>query len=34
VGETSTVTVLDIKGAPETSATAQRILKVLADDIK
>ncbi|QDL56709.1 outer membrane protein assembly factor BamC [Rhodoferax aquaticus] len=34
VAEKSTVTVLDIKGAPESSATAQRILKVLADDIR
>lgn len=31
---TSTVSVLDIAGAPETSDSAQRIVKVLADDIK
>ncbi len=30
----STVSVLDIAGAPETSDSAQRIVKVLADDIK
>ncbi len=30
----TTVSVLDAKGAPETSASAQRIVKVLADDIK
>lgn len=33
-GELTTVAVLDEKGAPETSASAQRILKVIADDIK
>lgn len=31
---TSTVSVLDVTGAPETSDSAQRIVKVLADDIK
>ncbi|MDP3650962.1 MAG: outer membrane protein assembly factor BamC [Rhodoferax sp.] len=30
----STVSVLDVMGAPETSDSAQRIVKVLADDIK
>ena len=30
----TTVSVLDAKGAPEKSATAQRIVKVIADDIK
>lgn len=30
----STVSVLDVTGAPETSDSAQRIVKVLADDIK
>lgn len=34
VGEKSTVSVLDVDGNPETSATAQRIVKVIADDIK
>ena len=33
-GDATTVSVLDIKGAPETSDSAQRIVKVLADDIK
>jgi outer membrane protein assembly factor BamC len=33
-GESSTVNVLDAAGAPETSAVAQRIVKVIADDIK
>ncbi len=33
-GEKSTVNVLDATGAPETSAVAQRIVKVIADDIK
>jgi outer membrane protein assembly factor BamC len=33
-GETSTVSVLDADGNPESSATAQRIVKVIADDIK
>ena len=33
-GDITTVSVLDIKGAPETSDSAQRIVKVLADDIK
>ena len=33
-GEQTTVSVLDAKGAPESSASAQRIVKVLADDIK
>lgn len=33
-GESSTVSVLDADGNPETSATAQRIVKVIADDIK
>ncbi len=30
----TTVAVLDAKGAPETSVTAQRIVKVIADDMK
>ena len=30
----TTVSVLDAKGAPETSISAQRIIKVIADDIK
>lgn len=30
----TTVSVLDAQGAPETSASAERIIKVLADDIK
>ena len=33
-GESSTVTVLNANGAPETSATAQRIVQVIADDLK
>lgn len=33
-GDSSTVSVLDADGNPETSATAQRIVKVIADDIK
>ena len=33
-GEASVVSVLDSKGTPETSASAQRIAKVIADDIK
>jgi outer membrane protein assembly factor BamC len=33
-GESTVVSVLDSKGAPETSASAQRITKVIADDIK
>ena len=33
-GETSTVTVLNAAGAPENSANAQRIVKVLADDLR
>jgi outer membrane protein assembly factor BamC len=33
-GEASVVSVLDSKGAPETSASAQRIAKVIADDIQ
>ena len=33
-GEASVVSVLNSKGAPETSASAQRITKVIADDIK
>ena len=33
-GESTTVTVLDDKGKPDTSANAQRILKLLADDLK
>lgn len=32
--DATTVSVLDAKGAPETSANAQRIVKVLADDIR
>ena len=34
VANVTTVSVLDAKGAPETSASAQRIVKVIADDIK
>lgn len=34
VGEKSTVSVLDADGNAESSATAQRIVKVIADDIK
>lgn len=33
-GEASVVSILDSKGAPDTSASAQRITKVIADDIK
>jgi outer membrane protein assembly factor BamC len=33
-GETSTVSVLNDKGAAETSANAQRIVQVIADDLK
>ena len=33
-GNVSTVSVLDAKGVPEASITAQRIVKVIADDIK
>jgi outer membrane protein assembly factor BamC len=33
-GETTVVSVLDSKGAPESSASAQRIAKVIADEIK
>ena len=33
-GETTVVSVLDSKGAPETSASAQRIAKLIADDLK
>ncbi|MEJ8855508.1 outer membrane protein assembly factor BamC [Variovorax robiniae] len=33
-GEATTVAVLNDKGAPETSANAQRIVKVIADDLK
>lgn len=33
-GNVTTVSVLDMKGAPETSVSAQRIVKVIADDIK
>lgn len=33
-GESTTVSVLDANGAPETSANAQRIVKVIADDLK
>jgi len=32
--EVTTVSILDAQGSPETSATAERIVKVLADDIK
>jgi len=32
--DSTTVSVLDAKGAPESSANAQRIVKVLADDIR
>ena len=34
VGEATVVSVLDNKGAPDTSSSAQRITKVIADDIK
>ncbi|MGV3492729.1 MAG: outer membrane protein assembly factor BamC [Ramlibacter sp.] len=33
-GQTTTVSVLNANGAPETSANAQRIVQVLADDLK
>ena len=33
-GEASTVSVLNDSGAPETSANAQRIVQVIADDLK
>ena len=33
-GESSTVSVLDGSGAPDTTANAQRIVKVIADDLK
>jgi outer membrane protein assembly factor BamC len=33
-GETTTVSVLNASGAPETSANAQRIVQVIADDLK
>jgi len=33
-GETSTVTVLNASGAPDTTANAQRIVQVIADDLK
>ena len=33
-GNRSTVSVLNAAGAPETSANAQRIVRVLADDLK
>jgi outer membrane protein assembly factor BamC len=33
-GESTTVSVLNTTGAPETSANAQRIVKVIADDLK
>ncbi|MBN8748513.1 Outer membrane protein assembly factor BamC [Xylophilus ampelinus] len=33
-GESTTVSVLNESGAPETSANAQRIVKVIADDLK
>jgi outer membrane protein assembly factor BamC len=33
-GESTTVSVLNAAGAPETSANAQRIVKVIADDLK
>jgi outer membrane protein assembly factor BamC len=34
VGELTTVSILDAKGAPETSESAKRIVKLIADDIK
>ena len=34
VGESTTVSVLNANGAPETSANAQRIVQVIADDLK
>ena len=33
-GEKSTISVLDANGNPETTAVAQKIVKVIADDIK
>lgn len=33
-GETTTLSVLDASGAPDASANAQRIVKVIADDLK
>jgi len=33
-GQTTTVSVLNANGAPETSANAQRIVQVIADDLK
>jgi outer membrane protein assembly factor BamC len=33
-GQTTTVSVLDANGAPATAANAQRIVQVLADDLK
>jgi outer membrane protein assembly factor BamC len=33
-GETTTVSVLNANGAPENSANAQRIVQVIADDLK
>jgi outer membrane protein assembly factor BamC len=33
-GQTTTVSVLDANGAPETSANAQRIVQVIAEDLK
>jgi outer membrane protein assembly factor BamC len=33
-GETTTVSVLNAQGAPESSASAQRIVQVIADDLK
>ena len=33
-GQRTTVSVLDEKGAPEKSANAERIVKVIADDLK
>ena len=33
-GESTTVSVLNANGAPETSATAQRIVQVIADDLR
>jgi outer membrane protein assembly factor BamC len=33
-GESTTVSVLDANGAPEASANAQRIVQVIADDLR
>jgi outer membrane protein assembly factor BamC len=33
-GETSTVSVLNEAGAPDSTANAQRIVQVIADDLK